>query len=151
MSMLSHEKGLTLPEVLIASAVLAVGILAIAGMFPSAYQNVKYGGEITRATALAQEIMEILRNESFANLCCVSYPTSYNELNTSACGSRTTALDTNCRKWRDDIAAVGLPSGSGSIKVVPETSDLRKITVTVSWTERYGNKKVELMTYAVRY
>ncbi len=145
MSALGDEKGLTLPEILITSAVLAVGILAVAGMFPSAYQNVKYGGEITKATALAQEMMEILRNESFTNLA------SYNDLNTGACGSGTDSIATNCRKWRDDMVAVGLPSGLGSVKVDSETSDLRRITVSVSWTERYGTKKVELVSYVAQY
>jgi len=145
MRLFGNRRGLTLPEILIASAVLAVGILAIAGMFPSAYQNVKYGGEITKATALAQEMMEILRNELFINL------TGYNGLKTSACGSGTDSIATNCRKWRDDITAVGLPSGWGSVKVDSETSDLRRITVSVGWTGRYSNKKVELVTYVAQY
>ncbi len=144
---LGYEKGLTLPEILITTALLAVGILAVAGMFPSAYQNVKYGGQITRATALAQEMVEILRNESFTNLA------SYNNLNTGACGSGTTSKDTNCRKWRDDMAVVGLPSGSGNIQaiLVSGTSDLMQITVTVNWTEKVGTKNVQLVTYVAQY
>ncbi|MBI3989667.1 MAG: prepilin-type N-terminal cleavage/methylation domain-containing protein [candidate division NC10 bacterium] len=144
MRTLGQEQGLTLLEVLIASAVMAIAILALAGMFPSAYQNVKYGGEITRATALAQEMMEILRNESFGNLA------SYDGRSTGACGSGTDSVSTNCRKWRDDITAVGLPSGSGTIAVVQETSDLRRITVTVNWTERTGRKEAQLVTYVAQ-
>ncbi len=57
------EAGLTLIEVLIAAAVLAVGILGVAGAFPSAFRQVTEGGQITKATALAHQMMEDIRSE----------------------------------------------------------------------------------------
>ena len=147
--------GLTLPEILIAASVLTVALLAMAGMFPTAFQNVKAGGQMTKATAIAQKMMEILRNESFANLSCSLYPTSYNGLNTSACGSGTDSISTNCQKWANDIAfssdGRGLPSGWGSITVSSPATDLRQVTVTVGWTESRGSKTVELVTYVADY
>lgn len=143
------EKGLTLVELLIAASILATALLGVAGMFPSAYQNVKYGGRISRATALAQEMMEILRDESFTTLA------SYNTLDTGSCGSGTDPIATNCRKWRDDMNGGGLPSGSGSVAVCvaacTSTNDLAEITVTVSWSERTGAKTVQLVTYAAQF
>ena len=139
---------MTLIEILLAATVLVVALLGMAGMFPVAYQNIKFGGQMSKATALAQEMMEILRNESFTNL------DSYKDLNTSACGSGTDSIATNCRKWRDDINAVGLPSGSGSIDICTtsctSTDDLAQVTVAVDWTERTGSKKVELVTYVAQ-
>ena len=143
------ERGLTLVELLIAASILTTALLGVAGMFPSAYQNVKYGGRISRATALAQEMMEILRNESFNTLA------RYHALDTSSCGSGADAIATSCRKWRDDLNEVGLPSGSGRVAVCTaactSATNLAEITVTVSWSERTGAKTVQLVTYAAQY
>ncbi len=144
------EKGLTLVELLIAASVLAVGLLGVAGTFPSAYQNVKYGGRITRATALAQEMVELLRNDSFPALA------RYNDVNTHSCSSESDLVAMICRRWRDDInAGVRLPSGWGSVAVCiascTSTTDLAQITVTVRWMEQTGAKMVQLVTYAAQY
>lgn len=55
--------GFTLVEVLIAAAVLGVAILGIASAFPTAFRQVGYGGQITKATALAHEMMEAVRSD----------------------------------------------------------------------------------------
>lgn len=55
--------GLTLVEVLIAASVLGVAILGMAGAFPTALRQVSYGGQITKATALAHQMMEDIRSD----------------------------------------------------------------------------------------
>ncbi len=55
--------GLTLAEVLIAAAVLGVAILGMAGAFPTGLRQVGYGGHITKAASLAQQMMEEIRSE----------------------------------------------------------------------------------------
>ncbi|MFQ5658088.1 MAG: prepilin-type N-terminal cleavage/methylation domain-containing protein [Candidatus Methylomirabilales bacterium] len=144
-----NKKGLTLVEVLIAASILAITLLGVVAMFPSAYENVKYGGRISRATALAREMLETLRNEPFAILA------SYHTLDTSACGAETDPIATTCQKWRDDIDTVGLPSGTGSVAICiapcTATNDLAQITVTVGWSERTGAKTVQLVTYAAQF
>ena len=42
--LLSEKRGLTLAEVLLAAAIISVAVLAIIGLFPTALQNVRYGG-----------------------------------------------------------------------------------------------------------
>ncbi len=55
--------GLTLVEVLLASVVLGVALLGIAGAFPVAFRTVTTGGQITKATGLAHEMMEAVRSD----------------------------------------------------------------------------------------
>ncbi len=55
--------GLTLVEVLIAATVLGVAILGAAGAFPAGLQQVGYGGQTTKATALAHQMMEAVRSD----------------------------------------------------------------------------------------
>jgi len=117
------RKGFTVAEILIAAAVLSLAILAIAGMFPTAYQNVTYGGRITQATNLAGQKMEELKNSSYASLIVSSTP--YNDPNNPIEGIFS-------RSWK--IEDSGLPAG------------LKRITVTVSWSTAFGPKNVQLMT-----
>jgi len=116
-------KGFTVAEILIAAAVLSLAILAIAGMFPTAYQNVTYGGRITQATNLAVQKMEELKNSSYGSL--IVSPTPYNDPNNPIGGIFS-------RSWK--IEDSGLPAG------------LKRITVTVSWSTAFGPKNVQLMT-----
>lgn len=60
--------GFSAIEVLIAIAVAAIGILAVASMFPSSYSNVVRSGTQTTALALAQQEMEFLRNQVYTAL-----------------------------------------------------------------------------------
>lgn len=115
------REGFTVAEILIAAAVLSLAILAIAGMFPTAYQNVIYGGRITKATNLAGQKMEELKNSSYASLIV----SSYNDPNNPIEGIFS-------RSWK--IEDSGLPTG------------LKRITVTVSWSTTFGPKNVQLMT-----
>ena len=59
-----QSAGLSLLEVLLASVVLGVAILGIAGAFPAALRTVTGGGHLTRATHLAQQMMEAIRSDA---------------------------------------------------------------------------------------
>jgi hypothetical protein len=158
-------RGLTVAEILIAASVLVVALLGMAGMFPSAYRAVLYGGQMTKATALAQAMMELVRSGPIA------YVPRYHGVDTD--DSSTFPSDdlglsppfrggTHVRRWRSDIALAldqgkGLPSGVGTISVVdhetglaiggsPPLTLLMRVTVTVSWTETTGRKTVSFMS-----
>jgi prepilin-type N-terminal cleavage/methylation domain-containing protein len=62
---LKSERGFTLVEVLMAAIILLVAILAIATMFPTGRGNVDDAGKRSRAVALAQENLEIVKNSAF--------------------------------------------------------------------------------------
>ncbi|MFQ5962491.1 MAG: prepilin-type N-terminal cleavage/methylation domain-containing protein [Candidatus Methylomirabilales bacterium] len=59
------NRGLTLIEVLIAAAILAVGLLALLGAFPIGYSDVTVSGGQSKATAYAQQMLEQLKNQPF--------------------------------------------------------------------------------------
>ena len=58
-------RGMSLIEVMIASTILAVGLVSIISVFPTAYVNVDTSGERSKATAYAQQKLEELKNQPF--------------------------------------------------------------------------------------
>ena len=63
-----RSRGFSALEVLIAASITVVGILAVASMFPSSYTNVNKSGKQTAAVYLAQQRIEALRNQGYANI-----------------------------------------------------------------------------------
>ena len=66
-SQLSNEKGFTLLEILIAITILSVGLLALAEMTVYVIRSNTVGNKITKATVLAQDKLEKLKNLSYTN------------------------------------------------------------------------------------
>ena len=64
----SGAPGFTLMEVVMASGVIGLVLLALTGTFITSYTNVDYGGRLTRASEYAHQKAEDLRNTPFANL-----------------------------------------------------------------------------------
>lgn len=144
------RRGLTLPEVLIAAAVTAVALLGIAGMFPTGYQSVKYGGKVTQANALAQWMMEAIKNEAFGTV------SSYNgvDTNNNPPGGTPNSVKDNWNSWKTAIvtgAGQGgaLLGGRGTVAVSTAYSDLLQLTVTVQWSETTGTRNVRLVNYVL--
>src|SRR5213076_2075640 len=67
---LPHDdsRGFTLAEVMIASMVLTIGLLAVVGMFPVGYGQVADAGRMTLAVTGARQILEDVGALPFANL-----------------------------------------------------------------------------------
>lgn len=61
MKILIKSKGFTLIEVLIALVILAISLLALAGLMNITTKNNAFGGTMTEAATLAQDRMESLR------------------------------------------------------------------------------------------
>ena len=62
-----HERGFTLAEVLVATFVLAIGIVAVATGFQYATSGVETGKGETTATFLAEQRFEFLKNLALTN------------------------------------------------------------------------------------
>lgn len=69
---MTNSKGFSLVEVLVAASILAVILLAVAGLFSTAYSNVGDEGRRTKAVALAKQKMEELRDGIFPPATMVS-------------------------------------------------------------------------------
>ncbi len=154
--------GFTLIEFLFAVSITAITGLGVAGMFPAALRSVVTGGQTTKATVLAQGMADMIRADTFSNV------SSYNSLTTTTTCSGTDTICTNKTKWKNDMLAAeaqttgqGLPAGYGTVAVVcvnadgttnatsPCPTDLRRVTVTVTW-DRQGSRSVSLVTYVAR-
>ena len=57
---MKDEKGFSLVELLIAITILAIGLLAVAGMQSTAINSNAWANRLSTATSLAQEVMEDL-------------------------------------------------------------------------------------------
>lgn len=96
-------------------------------MFPAAYRTVLYGGKITAATIAAQELLEMVRNETFSNVL------RYNGLDTDAASFPRAAATGSCydplnpaekgrnpeqgklERWRETVRQ--LPRGRATVAV----------------------------------
>jgi len=151
----SGQTGFTILELLVASVIMIVALLGIAAVLPTADMTIHQSGQMTKAISLAQEMIEAVRNDS------ANDPELYDGVNTT--NSSTFPPDvgttffgtTTLNKWKNDINLVlapgaGITNGVGTIDVSIVTSNtagatiLRKVTVTVSWTERGRNSSVVL-------
>jgi len=104
-----NNKGFSLIEMLIAVTILAVGLLAVAGLQVTAIQGNSQGSSISQATTLAEDRIEAIRNMDYAAISFASNP----DIETNVDGTRYT---------RETLVEVDTPM-----------VDLKKITVTVRW------------------
>lgn len=65
-------RGVTLIEILIAGAILAVALLAIANMFPTGYTNVTEAGRRTMSLTAARQILEDARSLPYDNVTALN-------------------------------------------------------------------------------
>ena len=105
---IAGDRGMTLPEVLIAIAILTVGLLAVMSMLSSGFSDVVVSGGQSKATSYARQKVEELRNQPFV-------VTLAQQTDTPETGVT--------RTWQ--IAQVGAT-------VTPNR--LARITVVVTWT-----------------
>jgi prepilin-type N-terminal cleavage/methylation domain-containing protein len=149
-----HGAGFTLVELLIAMTILSVALLGIAGMFPASSEHLRLGSDVTKATALAQQMVEALRDQPFAAV------SRYDAADTRAAAAfppddpadmppfRGASLLT---RWQQAIAAApelgGLRQGWGRIAVAPLDRNLLSVTVTVGWAASPADRTIELTTF----
>jgi type IV pilus assembly protein PilV len=62
-----NKKGFSLIEVLVGLIILAIGLIAIAGMQITSVRGNFFSSNITQASVLAQDRMETLRNVAYAD------------------------------------------------------------------------------------
>jgi prepilin-type N-terminal cleavage/methylation domain-containing protein len=113
-----NSKGFSLVEVLVAASILALILLAVAGLFSTAYSNVGDGGRRTKAVALAKQKMEELRDGIFPP---------------STTGSPETVDTIYTRSWT--VLVTGAPAQVATLRV------------TVAWEDaNHGTKQLTFAT-----
>ncbi len=116
----SSEAGFTLVEVLVATAIAAIGFLGLAATYVTSLRATVVGRNVSIATNLAAETIETMRRRPFAEIA-TSSPTS------TVRGYVTFTSEAI-------VAAVGATS--------------KKVTMTVSWSDQFGTHSpgVQLVT-----
>lgn len=110
--------GFTLVEVLVSLTILAIGLLAISSMVPTAYTNISSSGKDTQALAFAQQRLDELRALSYTD---------------SSLSSGT---------YTDTAPATGFTQ-SYLVEADTPIAGVKRLTVTVTGPR---NRQVQLMT-----
>jgi type IV pilus assembly protein PilV len=148
-SRINHQSGFTLVEGMIAAAILAVGVLGVAGMQGIALTRNVDSTELTRATNLAAEMIERIQYNR-KNIAQYAIDTA----NATPCPQSTVTQPMakgDCDQW---VALLSNPQASGLVNVrgvitVPAVLvgtlatllNQYPVTVTVSWTGAAGETK----------
>lgn len=122
------ERGTTLAELMIALVVLAVGLLAVAQLFPSASRGQVQDRMLTTANYYAQEKVEDLVN--------LAWNDTRLDVGRHPGGTATEDLG----QWERFYTVTQLAA---------PLDNLKKVTVTVTWTFQ-GNRSVNATTYIRR-
>ena len=107
-----NSKGFTLIEVLISLVILAISLLALAGLMTTSTRNTASGGRLTEAATFAQDKLEELRAMSWESI----------PLNQTSADSPISRPGIQYdRSW------TARPNASNA--------DIKEIDVTISWTD----------------
>ena len=150
----TDDGGLSLVELLIATTIISVAMLGIVGMFSIAHQHLRAGGDVTQATGLAQQMVEVLRDE------LIQVVPKYHNADTRSLaslpaddpgGAPPFRGSSSLTRWQEAIGAApmlgGTHQGWGRIEVTPLDRGLLSVTVTVGWPASPTERTVRLTAY----
>ena len=150
-SRINHQSGFTLIESMIAAAILAVGVLGVAGMQGISLTRNVDSTELTRATNLAAEMIERIQYNR-KNIAQYAIDTGGGGIPCTQNAVTQPMAKGDCDQW---VALLSNPQASGLVGVRgvvtvpvllvgPLATLLNQypVTVTVSWTGAAGETKV---------
>jgi type IV pilus modification protein PilV len=159
-SLNNGDKGFTILEVLIAVAVLSVGILAVSSLMGTSIKSSSYSQALTQANNYAQERLETLMSVSYNNLQ-VSAATGRADLQRNCTQTDFTAsrpvylctptatrdIGSRTYSWAYEVIYIDLDrNGTAS----PGIDGLKRLNVTVSWTDQLWNATKSITVTSLR-
>ena len=155
------DKGFTLIEVLVALTILSIGILGIAGLAGTGIKSSNYSRSLTQATNFAQERLEGLMGVNYSNIQatdlaagdlarnCVGPAGPANAPVYTCTPTGTKTIGGTVYTWSYTVTYIDL-DGNGT--AVPNVDGLKRVDLTVSWTDQLWNaqKSVTLVTLRTR-
>ena len=125
-----NKKGFSLLELIIAIAVLSIGLVGILQIFPIGLRASQRAGMMTKASFLAQNKIEDVKLAGFEAITELppKIPLSGKD------GDLEWTISIG------DVALDGVESGE----------DMRKVAVTVTWPERNTTRSKEFITYVTK-
>jgi prepilin-type N-terminal cleavage/methylation domain-containing protein len=109
---MTSTRGFTIVELVVAAAIVAIALVGLAGLFPTAYRNVDWSGEDTMAVTSAKQQVEWLKNQSYTSAPLAAGTTTENLAGDYAGYTRMTVIE-------DDPPALGV-------------AGIKQVTVTVT-------------------
>lgn len=142
--MLANERGLTLAEILVAVAIIGLGLVGLAVVIPVSTYGVQEGNQLTTATFLAEQMIERARAAAWTSspaVDCLGVGTASAPVPTGAtCNGVATT------QFPDETSAAGVTGYSRYTRIVRvqncgvtacagvTDAGMRLVTVTVTYT-----------------
>ncbi|HAM41134.1 MAG TPA: hypothetical protein DDX89_05035 [Candidatus Omnitrophica bacterium] len=123
---LKSAKGFSLVEVVIAIAILAVGLVGSMRVFPMGLRASRRAEELSRATLLAERTMAATKLRSWDELMV---------------GSSTTA---------EEDAEATVTIDHPEVEDLVDPASLKRVSVSVQWSQEGRERTLELVTYLRR-
>ena len=129
------NNGFSLVEVMLSVFMVTCAAAILTSAMPAATVSRMKGNYLNKAANFAQKEVELMKAQTYSNLIGTKLYAA--DLIDSATPSLTNTWTCN-----QTDAAVGdrvtdiLPNGSGTVKVEQIAIELKRVTVTVTWTER---------------
>ncbi|UPT74398.1 MAG: prepilin-type N-terminal cleavage/methylation domain-containing protein [Elusimicrobiota bacterium] len=148
------QSGVTLTELMVAVAVMSIGVLGLVGSFAAIQQSMQLSKNKTLATNLAQEKLHILMQKTYHQVLVTPDPSGTNtDFPANFSYDNTYFPPENILQggvvYTRYTYIRGVRENSGVLDFVsPTTPDtgMRQITVTVVWSEANVKKKMSLIS-----
>ena len=135
-----RRRGFTFIELLIAISVFSAGVVTLLEIFPVNRRFLVQSADTTQAVFLAQEEVETIRGVSYANLT----PGTYEAAHTLGSGTG----DPLNQYTRATIVTLLADNGTSSTWTSTSSDQgLKKVDVTVTWTEHNVSRQYVTTTY----
>jgi type IV pilus assembly protein PilV len=134
---LKESSGFTLIEVMVASAILLIGVLSLMGMQVVSLTRGVDANELTLATNLAADMIERLHFTGNNNPPVTALYNGIDTTNAATCLIAQWQVKGDCLQWGLLLGNSTLPGVRGTVAVVPSGAALlnaSQATVTINWT-----------------
>lgn len=115
---LANPSGFTLVELMVALALLTLGVVGVSMYFPQALASIESGKQLTTATFLAEQRLEQIKGTPFASVIAANFPAeNYGAIPREPLYRRTVTITDN-------------PGGQPDTKLVQVSVFFRPVVVT---------------------
>lgn len=127
--MKTHQRGIALIEVLIASLILAIGLLGTIGLQARAYSALSQAGIRAEATMAGEKLLAIMASDQ--GVAQANLP------NYALAAAATPSAQ--LAPWLAQTQTL-IPGATVVITVTPNGSSLCQVDIAISWTRKTGDK-----------
>ena len=130
-----RKKGFTLPEAIIAAAVLVIGVVGIMQVFPQSLRTSSQSRKTTVAINLAQSAIEQTISQNFNDISPVA---------------KQRVSDDSQNPYYNFYKQVDVTFVDSNLNLSGSDTGLKKVVATISWSEDTTEKQVQVPTLISR-